>query len=147
MDQRGPTPEVDWPARPDLSLALNRMGTFDWDLDSERMHLDATALEVLELRPEEFDGTPAGLLRRVLPGERARLERRVERALTDGRSHYGGTSAASAGTAAPPGPMSRGASCGTRTAARTGSSGSSATPPRTPASRARPGSGTRGAAG
>lgn len=90
MDQRGPTPEVDWPARPDLSLALNRMGTFDWDLDSERMHLDATALEVLELRPEEFDGTPAGLLRRVLPGERARLERRVERALTDGRSHYGG---------------------------------------------------------
>lgn len=90
MDQRGPTPEVDWPARPDLSLALNRMGTFDWDLDGERMHLDATALEVLELRPEEFDGTPAGLLGRVLPGERARLERRVERALRDGRSHYGG---------------------------------------------------------
>ncbi|MER5810115.1 SpoIIE family protein phosphatase [Streptomyces sp. NPDC002033] len=89
MDQRGPTPEVDWPARPDLSLALNRMGTFDWDLDSERMHLDATALEVLHLRPEEFDGTWEGLLARVLPGERPRLERRVERALENGRSHYG----------------------------------------------------------
>ncbi|MFG2617600.1 SpoIIE family protein phosphatase [Streptomyces sp. NPDC048507] len=89
MDQRGPTPEVDWPARPDMSLALNRMGTFDWDVDGERMHLDATALDVLDLRPEEFDGTWEGLLARVLPGERPRLERRVERALKDGRSHYG----------------------------------------------------------
>ncbi|UQW99873.1 SpoIIE family protein phosphatase [Streptomyces sp. RerS4] len=89
MDQRGRTPEVDWPARPDLSLALNRMGTFDWDLDSGRMHLDATAAEVVGLRPEEFDGTPAGLRERVLPGDEARLDRRVSQALTDGRSHYG----------------------------------------------------------
>ncbi|MCX5379903.1 SpoIIE family protein phosphatase [Streptomyces sp. NBC_00091] len=89
MDQRGRPPEVDWPARPDLSLALNRMGTFDWDLDRGRMHLDATALEVLGLRPEEFDGTPAGLRRRVLPGDEARLDARVEQALKDGRSHYG----------------------------------------------------------
>lgn len=89
MDQRGRTHEVDWPARPDLSLALNRMGTFDWDLDSGRMHLDGTALGVLDLRPEEFGGTPEGLLGRVAPGERARLERRVEEALQEGRSHYG----------------------------------------------------------
>ncbi|MCX5197110.1 SpoIIE family protein phosphatase [Streptomyces sp. NBC_00249] len=89
MDQRGRPPEVDWPARPDLSLALNRMGTFDWDLDSGRMHLDPTALEVLGLLPEEFAGTPAGLRARILPGEEARLDRRVEQALKDGRSHYG----------------------------------------------------------
>ncbi|MFJ3877524.1 SpoIIE family protein phosphatase [Streptomyces sp. NPDC090077] len=89
MDQRGRTPEVDWPARPDLSLALNRMGTFDWDLDSGRLYLDATALEVLELSPEQFDGTPAGLRRRVVDGDGERLDGRVERALTDGRSHYG----------------------------------------------------------
>ncbi|MEV7727931.1 SpoIIE family protein phosphatase [Streptomyces sp. NPDC087917] len=89
MDQRGRTPEVDWPARPDLSLALNRMGTFDWDLDGGRMHLDATALEVLDLRPDEFDGTPEGVRARVVPGEEARLDRRVRRALDDGRSHYG----------------------------------------------------------
>ncbi|MGW7348440.1 SpoIIE family protein phosphatase [Streptomyces sp. NPDC054854] len=89
MDQRGRNPEVDWPARPDLSLALNRMGTFDWDLDSGRMHLDATALEVLDLRPEEFDGTPAGLRGRVAPGEEDRYDSRVVQALQDGRSHYG----------------------------------------------------------
>ncbi|MFD7261913.1 SpoIIE family protein phosphatase [Streptomyces sp. NPDC059874] len=89
MAQRGKDPEVDWPARPDTSLALNRMGTFDWDLDSGRMHLDPTALEVLDLRPDEFTGTPAGLRSRILPAEEARLDARVAQALKDGRSHYG----------------------------------------------------------
>src|SRR5689334_3278267 len=89
MAERGASPEVDWPAQPDMSLALNRMGTFDWDLDSGQMHLDPTALEVLDLRPEEFTGTPAGLRARVPPGEEARLDARVAQALKDGRSHYG----------------------------------------------------------
>lgn len=89
MDPRGPAPAVDWPAGPDLSLALNRMGTFDWDLDSGRMHLDATALEVLDLPPEQFDGTPDGLRARILPADGARLDHRVRQALHDGRSHYG----------------------------------------------------------
>ncbi|MET9322351.1 SpoIIE family protein phosphatase [Streptomyces sp. NPDC003038] len=90
MTQREENPEVDWPARPDTSLALNRMGTFDWDLDSGQMHLDPTALEVLDLRPEEFPGTPAGLRQRVAsPREEARLDARVTQALKEGRSHYG----------------------------------------------------------
>ncbi|MGW0392748.1 SpoIIE family protein phosphatase [Streptomyces sp. NPDC003042] len=90
MDQRGRIAQVDWPARPDLSLALNRMGTFDWDLDSGRIHLDPTALEVLDLRPEEFGGTLAALRGRVVAGEEAaRFDQRVEQALKDGRSHYG----------------------------------------------------------
>ncbi|MFD9358020.1 SpoIIE family protein phosphatase [Streptomyces sp. NPDC060031] len=89
MAERGESPRVDWPAQPDTSLALNRMGTFDWDLDSGQMHLDSTALEVLDLRPEEFSGTPAGLGARVAPGEQARLDARVAQALEDGRSHYG----------------------------------------------------------
>ncbi|WP_420717640.1 SpoIIE family protein phosphatase [Streptomyces sp. H27-S2] len=65
------------------------MGTFDWDLDSGRMHLDPTALEVLDLRPDEFPGTPAGLGLRIPPAEAARLDARVAQALKDGRSHYG----------------------------------------------------------
>ncbi|MFD3695501.1 SpoIIE family protein phosphatase [Streptomyces sp. NPDC058646] len=89
MAHWGSHPEVDWPARPDTSLALNRMGTFDWDLDGGRMHLDPTALEVLDLRPEEFDGTPAGLRIRLGPAEEARLDARVAQALKDGHSHYG----------------------------------------------------------
>ncbi|MFC9296894.1 SpoIIE family protein phosphatase [Streptomyces sp. NPDC057011] len=89
MAQRARNPEVDWPARPDTSLALNRMGTFDWDLDSGRLHLDPTALEVLDLRPEEFTGTPEGLRARLAPPEAARLDARVAQALKDGRSHYG----------------------------------------------------------
>lgn len=89
MARRGQNPEVDWPARPDTSLALNRMGTFDWDLDSGRMHLDPTALEVLELRPDEYDGTPDGLRPRLAPGEEARLDARVAQAIKEGRSHYG----------------------------------------------------------
>ncbi|MFD4133345.1 SpoIIE family protein phosphatase [Streptomyces goshikiensis] len=89
MADRGETPEVDWPAAPDKSLALNRLGTFDWDLDSGQMHLDDTALKVLDLRPDEFSGTAAGLGPRIAPGEEARLDARVAQALKDGRSHYG----------------------------------------------------------
>ncbi|MFF3725511.1 SpoIIE family protein phosphatase [Streptomyces erythrochromogenes] len=89
MARRGDVPEVDWPARPDTSLALNHMGTFDWDLDSGRMHLDPTALEVLDLRPDEYSGTPAGLRARIAPAEEARLDARVAQAIKDGRSHYG----------------------------------------------------------
>ncbi|RSS61231.1 SpoIIE family protein phosphatase [Streptomyces sp. WAC06614] len=89
MADRGDSPEVEWPARPDLSLALNRMGTFDWDLDGGQLHLDPTALEVFALRADEFDGTPAGLRSRVPPAEEARLDARVAQALKDGRSEYG----------------------------------------------------------
>ncbi|MFI5618770.1 SpoIIE family protein phosphatase [Streptomyces sp. NPDC051567] len=89
MAHRGEDPEVDWPARPDTSLALNRMGTFDWDLDSGRIHLDPTALEVLDLRPDEFDGTAAGLRQRIPAAEQARLEERIAQALKEGRTHYG----------------------------------------------------------
>lgn len=131
MAQRGSDPAVDWPARPDTSLALNRMGTFDWDLDSGRMHLDPTALEVLDLRPGEFDGTLAGLRARLGPAEEARLDARVAQALKSGQSHYGAYVRTLARTRPRPGCTSRATSCGTRTDARTASSGSSGTPPTT----------------
>ncbi|WP_299531920.1 SpoIIE family protein phosphatase [uncultured Streptomyces sp.] len=78
-----------WPAHPDLSLALNRMGSFDWDLDSGRMHMDRAALEVFGLGPDEYDGDPASLSPRVPAEEGRRLDALVTRALKDGLDNYG----------------------------------------------------------
>jgi serine phosphatase RsbU (regulator of sigma subunit)/anti-sigma regulatory factor (Ser/Thr protein kinase) len=79
----------DWPAHPDLSLALNRMGSFDWDLDSGLMHMDRPALDVFDLRAEEYDNRPESLGQRVPPDEGVRLDAMVAQALKSGRSNYG----------------------------------------------------------
>lgn len=79
----------DWPAHPDLSLALNRMGSFDWDLDSGLMHMDRTALDVFDLRADEYDNRPESLGRRVPPDEAVRLDAMVSQALKSGRADYG----------------------------------------------------------
>ncbi len=71
----------DWPAHPDPVLALNRMGTFDWDLDAGLLHMDALAFEIFDLRPDEYDGRPESLAVRVPPTEAppARLRRQRRR--------------------------------------------------------------------
>ncbi|MEV8453211.1 SpoIIE family protein phosphatase [Streptomyces sp. NPDC052095] len=79
----------DWPAHPDLSLALNRMGSFDWDLDSGLMHMDRPALDVFDLRAEEYDDRPESLAARVPPDEGERLDAMVARALRGGQANYG----------------------------------------------------------
>lgn len=79
----------DWPAHPDLSLALNRMGSFDWDLDSGLMHMDQPALDVFDLRADEYDDRPGTLALRVPPDEGVRLDSLVAEALKSGRSNYG----------------------------------------------------------
>ena len=79
----------DWPAHPDISLSLNRMGTFDWDLGRERLHLDASALEVFDLLPDEFDGRPRTLEARVPHSEGIRLDDVIKQALKDGSEGYG----------------------------------------------------------
>ncbi|OIJ86675.1 SpoIIE family protein phosphatase [Streptomyces monashensis] len=79
----------DRPAHPDPILALNRMGTFDWDLDTGLFHMDAQAHEVFDLLPEEYDGRPESLAVRVPPPEAARLDAVVARAIKDGSENYG----------------------------------------------------------
>lgn len=79
----------DWPAHPDLSLALNRMGSFDWDLDSGLMHMDQPALDVFDLTDDEYDNRPETLGTRVPPDEAMRLDAMVAQALKTGRSNYG----------------------------------------------------------
>ncbi|MFC3348761.1 SpoIIE family protein phosphatase [Streptomyces echinoruber] len=79
----------DWPAHPDPILALNRMGSFDWDLDVGLFHMDPLAHEIFDLRPGEYDGHPAHLTRRVPPTEAYRLDALIAQALKDGSENYG----------------------------------------------------------
>lgn len=79
----------DWPAHPDLSLALNRMGSFDWDLDTGLMHMDQPALDVFDLSPDEYDDRPASLSLRVPTDEAVRLDGMVSQALKSGLTNYG----------------------------------------------------------
>ncbi|WP_030194329.1 SpoIIE family protein phosphatase [Streptomyces sp. NRRL S-87] len=79
----------DWPAHPDQSLALNRMGSFDWDLATGQMHLDEAGHEVFDVRPEEYDGRPESLAPRVPPAEATRLDALVSSALKSGTESYG----------------------------------------------------------
>ncbi|MEV7901471.1 SpoIIE family protein phosphatase [Streptomyces anulatus] len=79
----------DWPAHPDLSLALNRMGSFDWDLDTGLMHMDRAALDVFDLTVDEYDDRPASLAPRVPTDEAQRLDGLVSHALKSGRTNYG----------------------------------------------------------
>ncbi|MFE6821332.1 SpoIIE family protein phosphatase [Streptomyces sp. NPDC057690] len=78
-----------WPAHPDPILALNRMGSFDWDLDSGQFHMDARAHEIFDLRPDEYDGDPGTLAVRVPPAEGIRLDELVAQAIKDGSENYG----------------------------------------------------------
>ncbi|MGP8297510.1 SpoIIE family protein phosphatase [Streptomyces inhibens] len=70
-------------------LSLNRMGTFDWDLDGGSMNLDPGAMDVFDLRPGEYDGAPMSLVTRVPPEEGLRLDEALSQALQDGHSSYG----------------------------------------------------------
>ncbi|MFD0374704.1 SpoIIE family protein phosphatase [Streptomyces sp. NPDC127112] len=79
----------DWPAHPDRSLSLNRMGSFDWDLVTGLMHLDTAALDVFDTPPDDYDGRPETLYRRVPAAEAARLDALVSSALKSGSDSYG----------------------------------------------------------
>ncbi|MFF8032069.1 MULTISPECIES: SpoIIE family protein phosphatase [unclassified Streptomyces] len=79
----------DWPDHPDPILALNRMGSFDWDLDAGVMQMDAQAHEIFDVRPDEYDDRPECLGDRVPSGEALRLDTVVSQALKDGSENYG----------------------------------------------------------
>ncbi|MCF3119787.1 serine/threonine-protein phosphatase [Streptomyces arenae] len=69
--------------------AALRMGCFDWDLDAGLMVMDATAHEVFDVRPDEYDNRPETLALRVPTVEGHRLDAIVAHALKDGSRTYG----------------------------------------------------------
>ncbi|MET7617830.1 SpoIIE family protein phosphatase [Streptomyces sp. NPDC005408] len=79
-----------WPViGPGERLALNRMGSFDWDLRKGTFELDEAGLAVFDLGPGEYDGRPDSLGSRVPPEEKLRLDAAYEEAIERGRSSYG----------------------------------------------------------
>ncbi|MFJ5673849.1 SpoIIE family protein phosphatase [Streptomyces sp. NPDC093097] len=95
-DRAAPQGEATAPRVPDREpialrerLSLNRMGTFDWDLDGGVMELDPGALEVFDLRPDEYDGAPMSLISRVPPEDGLRLDAALSQSLQDGSASYG----------------------------------------------------------
>ncbi|KAF4405059.1 SpoIIE family protein phosphatase [Streptomyces lycii] len=71
------------------NLALNRVGSFDWDLGTGRLLLDGPALDLFDLLPEEYDQDPGTLARRVPVEDTARLDQVVTDAVGEGRATYG----------------------------------------------------------
>ncbi|MFG3194227.1 SpoIIE family protein phosphatase [Streptomyces omiyaensis] len=69
-------------------LAMNRTGSFDWDLDTGTIDVDASGLLVFGVSPDGFDGRPAALVARLDPAERMRLDRVVRTAVTGGHASY-----------------------------------------------------------
>ncbi|WP_326695376.1 SpoIIE family protein phosphatase [Streptomyces sp. NBC_01766] len=74
---------------PGERLALNRMGSFDWDLRSGTLEFDEPGLAVFDLRPGEYDGRPESLVSRIPSEEGSRLDAALMQAIRDGRSSYG----------------------------------------------------------
>ncbi|MFE1349407.1 SpoIIE family protein phosphatase, partial [Streptomyces sp. NPDC058757] len=69
-------------------LAMNRTGSFDWDLDTGTIDVDASGLLVFGVPPEGFDGRPTSLVARLDQVERMRLDHVVRAAVTGGHTSY-----------------------------------------------------------
>ncbi|OLZ67936.1 protein phosphatase [Streptomyces amritsarensis] len=70
-------------------LALNGMGSFEWDLATGTVALDAAAMAVFDLEPEEYDGTAEGAALRVRPEDAARLRETIAGVLEEGGESFG----------------------------------------------------------
>jgi hypothetical protein len=77
------------PARPLQTHVPGRMGSFDWDIRSGLLDLDPSALAVLGLRADEYDGRASSALRMVPPEEAARLRARARLVLLQGVDGFG----------------------------------------------------------
>lgn len=69
-------------------LALNRTGSFEWDLDSRTLDVDEAGLEVFGLDPATFDARPSAVVERLDAKERARLDGAIDEAISGGSHSY-----------------------------------------------------------
>ncbi|WEH38121.1 SpoIIE family protein phosphatase [Streptomyces sp. AM 2-1-1] len=70
-------------------LAMNRTGSFDWDLETRTMNVDAAGLAVFGVDPGTFDAScPGSLVELLDPEERERLNLAVDEAVSSGAHSY-----------------------------------------------------------
>ncbi|MEU9303119.1 SpoIIE family protein phosphatase [Streptomyces sp. NPDC048269] len=70
-------------------LALNGMGSFEWDLGADTLAVDEAGSAVFDLEQEGFDGTPQALGRRIRPEDAVRLRDTIAGVLASGEESYG----------------------------------------------------------
>nr|WP_037829282.1 SpoIIE family protein phosphatase [Streptomyces sp. NRRL S-325] len=69
-------------------LALNRTGSFEWDLDARTVDVDDAGLVVFGLDPATFDASPSAVIDRLDAADRARLETTIDEAVAGGSNSY-----------------------------------------------------------
>ncbi|MEU9318343.1 SpoIIE family protein phosphatase [Streptomyces sp. NPDC048295] len=69
-------------------LAMNRTGSFEWDVEAGTLDMDDAGLLVFGLDPKTFDSRPETVLDRLEPSERTRLDVAIVEAIESGRSSY-----------------------------------------------------------
>ncbi|MEU1216405.1 SpoIIE family protein phosphatase [Streptomyces sp. NPDC005791] len=69
-------------------LAMNRTGSFEWDLDARTVDIDEAGLMVFGLDPATFDASPSAVVERLDAADRARLDVTIDEAIYGGSSSY-----------------------------------------------------------
>ncbi|MGW0790463.1 SpoIIE family protein phosphatase [Streptomyces sp. NPDC002911] len=69
-------------------LAMNRTGSFEWDLDARTIDVDESGLMVFGLDPATFDASPSAVIDRLDAADRARLDVTIDEAISGGSSSY-----------------------------------------------------------
>lgn len=69
-------------------LALNRTGSFEWDLDARTVDVDEAGLMVFGLDSATFEASPSALIDRLDATDRARTEATIDEAMAGGSNSY-----------------------------------------------------------
>ncbi|MER5747605.1 SpoIIE family protein phosphatase [Streptomyces sp. NPDC002225] len=80
--ERGHSSEIGTAQR----LAMNRTGSFEWDVEAGTLDMDDAGLLVFGLNPQTFDSRPDTVLNLLEQSERTRLDMAIDEAVRSGRS-------------------------------------------------------------
>ncbi|MFJ4965434.1 SpoIIE family protein phosphatase [Streptomyces sp. NPDC088729] len=73
---------------PTERLAMNRTGSFEWDVATGVLDIDDAGLAVFGMDRAAYEARPEALMERLEPSERTRIEVTAEEAVTNGSNSY-----------------------------------------------------------